>query len=305
MATRTAAFARQQDHVRRALVHPPRGHQDLTAAVLTEPVSPGAHAGLICMDGDGYALHGQAVIAAATIALERRLVFDGETGPEVTLLFDTVAGTVQARARIETRAESLRVDAVTLVNVPAFVHTAAQPVRVGTRELRVDIAFGGAFHAIVDTEAVGIALDGSRLPELRRLAIDLLESLNDSVRVVHPASRDLKAVAALTITSAPRDPEAHLRSVSISAGGGVDPSPGVTGTCAVMAVLDAMGLLPDDLPFVHEGLSGALLRGRPVRRTQVGELQALVAEVTGTAWITGDHTFVLDDDDPFRDGYAL
>jgi proline racemase len=71
-----------------------------------------------------------------------------------------------------------------------------------------------------------------------------------------------------------------------------------------MAILDAMGLLPGDQPFVHEGLLGSLLRGRLLRRTQVGELPAIVTEITGSAWITGEHTFVLDDDDPLRDGYG-
>jgi proline racemase len=30
-----------------------------------------------------------------------------------------------------------------------------------------------------------------------------------------------------------------------------------------------------------------------------------VPEVSGTAWITGEHTFLLDDDDPFREGFVL
>jgi proline racemase len=201
--------------------------------------------------------------------------------------------------------DSLRVDSVTMTNVPSFVQAAAQHVRTATRELRVDIAFGGAFHAIVDTEALGIPIDRPRLPDLRRLAMDVLKVVNAGVRVQHPVDASLEGVAALTITSAPRDPEAHLRNVTISAGGAVDPSASVTGTSAAMAVLDAMGLLPDDQPFIHEGISGALLRGRLVRRTQVGEIPAIVTEITGSAWITGEHTFVLDDDDPFRDGYRL
>ena len=72
-----------------------------------------------------------------------------------------------------------------------------------------------------------------------------------------------------------------------------------------MAVLDAMGLLPEDQPFIHEGLTGSLLRGRLVRRTQVGEVPAVITEITGSAWITGEHTFVLDEDDPFREGYVV
>jgi proline racemase len=276
----------------------------MTAALFTEPVNPGAHASLLCMDADGYPpLSGQAVIAAVTIAIERGLLFTGERTPEVKIVLDTLAGTVTATARVEDRGDAVRVDSVAMVNVPAFVHSAAHPVRVGSRELRVDIAFGGVFHAIVDTESIGIPLDVSRLPELRRFAVDLLAALNAAARIEHPGNPSLRGVAAMTITSAPRDPEAHLRNVTIGPSGAVDASPGVTGTSAVMAVLSAMGLLPGDQPFVHEGLSGAILRGRPVRATDVGGVPALVTEITGTAWITGDHTFILDDDDPFREGY--
>jgi proline racemase len=304
LAARIDRFRHAADGIRRSLVRPPRGHDGLIAAVLSEPVTPGAHAALIGMDADGYPpLAGHAVIAAATIAIERGLLFIGERTPEMRLVFDTLAGTVATTVRVQERAAAARVDSVAMVNVPAFVHTAAQPVRVGPRELRVDIAFGGMFHAIIDTEAIGIPLELSRLPELRRLAIDLLASLHATARVEHPGNPALRGVSAVTITGVPRDPEAHLRNVTISASGAVDPSPGVTGTSAVMAVLSAMGLLLDDQPFVHEGLSGALLRGRPLRSAAIGEVAALVTEITATAWITGDHTFVLDDDDPLREGF--
>ena len=71
---------------------------------------------------------------------------------------------------------------------------------------------------------------------------------------------------------------------------------------AVMSVLDAMGLLPEEDSFVQEGLAGAMFRGRATARTAVGELPALVTEIEGAAWITGEHTFHADDDDPFREG---
>ena len=304
LAARTERFARQSDQIRRALLRPPRGHDDLTAVLLTEPVTPGAHAAVICMDGGGYpSLHGEAVIAAATIAIERGLIFTSQGDGDVRLNFDTAAGAITASLRVEQRGDAVRVDSVALTNVPAFVYAAAQPVRVASRDLRVDIAFGGLFHAIVDTEAIGIPLDGVRLPELRRLAVEVLKALNASAKVQHPADGAIAGVAALTITSAPRDPEAHLRNVTITAAGVVNPSAGVTGTAAAMAVLDAMGLLPEDQPFIHEGMTGSLLRGRLARRTQVDQLPAIVTEITGSAWITGEHTFVLDDDDPFRDGY--
>ena len=306
LAARTERLGRHADHARRALLRPPRGHDGLIAVVLSEPLSPGAHAAVISMDADGYpSMNGEALIAAATIAIERGLIVTSQAGAEMRLTFDTLAGTVTANLRIEQRGTAVRVDSVALSNVPAFVYAAAHPVRATSRELRVDIAFGGVFHAIADTEALGIPLDTSRLPDVRRLAIDVLKALNSSGGIQHPADGLIMPVAALTITAAPRDPEAHLRNVTISAGGALDPSAGVTGTSAAMAVLDAMGLLPEDQPFIHEGLTGSLLRGRLVRRTQVGGIPAVITEITGSAWITGEHTFVLDEDDPFREGYVV
>jgi proline racemase len=228
-----------------------------------------------------------------------------EPGAETRLVFDTPAGTITATARSEQRGTGLRVDSVAVTNVPAFVIAPAYPVRLGTRDLRLDIAFGGVFHAIIDTDAIGIPIDTPHLPELRRLGIDVLKALNAASRFEHPVDASLRGVDALTITAAPRDPEAHLRNVTVTSGGAVNPSAGVTGTSAAMAVLEAMGLLPQDQPFVHEGITGTLLRGRVLRHTQVGEWPAVVTEITGAAWITGDHAFTLDEDDPLREGFAL
>jgi proline racemase len=296
----------QADFVRKAIVREPRGHRDMVAALLTEPASPEAHAGVLFMDAEGYpAMSGHGIIAVTTLAIERDLVVSRQDDtPEVRIVFDTPAGTVHARARCATRGDHPRVDAVTFTNVPSFVHTAAHPVRLRTREVRVDIAFGGAFYAIADTEAIGIPLRSERVADLRRLGADIQESLNAAFHVEHPIERALSGVAGVIFTGPPEDPEAHLRSVVV-ASGLVDRSPGGTATSAVMSVLDAMGLLPDDQTFVHESLTGMLFRGRAARHSLVGDLAALVPEIEGSAWITGEHTFLLDEDDPFREGFTF
>jgi proline racemase len=330
---------RHADTIRRALVLEPRGHAGMVAAVLIEAASPQAQAGLVFMDGDGYpTMSGHGVIAAATVAIERRLLRNGaepfretlrngaepfretlrngaepfrETGfsrdddlGDIRVVFETAAGDVHVRARAEMRGGERRVHSVAFANVPSFVHTAAHPVRIGTRELRVDVAFGGAFYAIADTEAIGIPLQIDRLPDLRRLGIQIRDSLNAATQVQHPSEARLAGIGGVVFTGPPEDPEAHLRSVTV-AGSTLDRSPSGTGTAAVMAVLDAMGLLPEDQTFVHESLTGALFRGRAVRRTVVGDFPALIPEVEGAAWITGEHTFLVDEDDPLKDGFTF
>ncbi len=294
---------RHVDHLRRALMLEPRGHADMYGAVLTEPVSPGSDAGVLFMHNEGYStMCGHGVVAVATIAIERGLLFDRDSD---AITLDTPAGTVHARARVVRNGELTRVDYVTFVNVPSFVFAAGQPVKIGTRELRVDIAFGGAFYAIVDTEAIGVPLEVPRLPELRRIATDIKAALESAVTITHPAEPGLTGLYGVIFTGPPGDPEAHLRNLTVFADAEVDRSPCGTGTAAVMAVLDAMGLLPSDQAFVHESLIGTLFRGRVVRRTQVGDLPAIVPEIEGSAWITGEHTFLIDDEDPLRDGFRI
>jgi len=295
---------RNADWIRRALVLLPRGHADLTVAMLTEPASPDAHAGLLFMDNSGYpSMSGHGIIAAVTIAVERGLFFSRDLGSEdVRLVLETPAGAVRAAFRMANHGDERRVDAVGLTNVPAFVHAASHVVTVGSRHLRVDIAFAGAFFAIVDTEATGIPLLHTRLGDLRRLGTDICASLNATSSPQHPVDANLSGVSSVIFTGPPQDPEAHLRNVTVSSSGAIDLSPGAAGTSAVMAVLDAMGLLPDDHTFVHEGLSGTLLRGRVAGRTQVADVDALITSVEGSAWITGEHTFLIDDDDPMREG---
>jgi proline racemase len=296
---------KRADGVRRALVLEPRGHADMVAGVLTEAVSPDAHAGILFMDGCGYPdISGHGIIAAATIAIARGLIFTGLSNDhDVRLAFDTPAGVVRTVVHADTQGSDRRIHSVVFTNVPSFVHTAGQTVRLGTREIRVDIAFGGLFYAIVDTEAVGIPLRPERLNDLRSLGVQLQSALNATADVVHPADADTSGISGVIFTGPPTDPEAHLRSVVVT-GAVVDRSPGGTATAAVMAVLDAMGLLADDRHFVHESTTGALFRGRGIRRTMVGESPALITEIEGTAWITGEHTFLLDDDDPLKEGIA-
>jgi len=295
---------RHADHLRRALMLEPRGHADMLGAVLTEPVSPAAHAGVIFMHNDGFgAMCGHGVIAVTTIALERGLLMPGGDGAAV--VFDSPAGTIRARATLASTGPRTRVERVSFLNVPSFVLHGGLAVKVGARHIRVDVAFGGAFYAIVDSEAVGLPLDADHVAELRRTGMEIRRVVEAACTVAHPLEPRLRGVYGTIFTSPPHDAQADLRNVTVYADAAVDRSPCGTGTAAVMAVLDAMGLLADDRPFVHESIVGTRLTGRLASRTSIGEYGAIVAEIDGAAWITGEHTFLVEEDDPLGRGFRL
>src|SRR5262245_34465898 len=135
--------ARRADHVRRALMLEPRGHRDMYGALLTEPVTPGSHAGILFMHGGGYdPMSGHGIIGATTIALERGLITT--EGTAASIVFDTPAGTVRAHADMPAAdaASAPRVDSVAFVDVPSFVVQGGIEVPLAGRRLRADVAFG-------------------------------------------------------------------------------------------------------------------------------------------------------------------
>jgi proline racemase len=317
---------RHADHLRRALMLEPRGHADMYGAILTEPVRPGSHAGILFMHNEGYStMCGHGVIAVTTMALERGLLLPGGDGRSV--VYDSPAGTIRAKARFGRSGagraggadapggedgaagvdgdETIRVEAVSFVNVPSFVLHGGLAVKLESRQIRADVAFGGAFYAIVDSEAVGLPIDIEHLPELRRVGMEIKHAIEAARTIEHPLEPGLHGIYGTIFTGPPGDETADLRNVTIFADAEVDRSPCGTGTCAVMAVVEAMGLLSGDRPFVHESLIGTRFKGRIASHTIVGEHEAIVPEIEGSAWITGEHTFLVDEDDPLREGFRI
>lgn len=298
------------DRIRRSLMQEPRGHLDMYGAVLTEPVSPEADAGVLFMHNEGYStMCGHGIIAVTTMAIERGLIHPRQPG---RVIFDAPAGLVRATAHMAPRQGSkreggpeTRVSSVSFLNVPSFVLHPGLATEVGGRKIRVDVAFGGAFYAIVDAEAVGIPVLPARLADLRRVGMEIKHAVEAAVTVEHPDDRGLKGIYGTIFTGPPDCEEADLKNVTVFADAEVDRSPCGTGTCAVMAVVDAMGLLAPDRPFRHESIIGTVFSGRVVSRTRVGDHDAIVPELEGSAWVTGEHTFIVDDDDPLAEGFRL
>jgi proline racemase len=292
------------DHLRTALMLEPRGHADMYGALLTEPERPGSDAGILFMHNEGYStMCGHGVIAVVTIALERGLIVPREGAGEI--VFDAPAGTITARATMRKTDGRTAVDRVSFVNVPSFTLHGGVPIRLGNRELRVDVAFGGAFYAIVDSESAGIPITGQRLGDLRQAGMAIKHAVEAAVRVEHPLEAGLHGIYGTIFTGPPSTDDAHLRNVTIFADAEVDRSPCGTGTCAVMAVLSSMGLLDETATFVHESIIGTRFRGRIAGTTALGEIPAILPEIEGEAHITGEHTFLIDDRDPLREGFRL
>jgi proline racemase/trans-L-3-hydroxyproline dehydratase len=289
------------DSIRTALMHEPRGHRDMFGALITPPVSPEAHFGLLFFDVNGYLpMCGHSTIGAAALALELGMVSPEE--PYTNLAIDTIAGLIRARAQVEDR----RVVNVTFRNVPSFLHTPSLQVKLpGIGEVNVDVAFGGNFFALVDASDLHVGVDVENLGKLVDTGIEIRKAVNAQMRVTHPIRKTISGVGLTVISDNPKNPTATARSITVFGKGQVDRSPCGTGTSAKMATLHAKGQLRLGEPFVHESIIGTLFEGKLVETTHVGRFEAVIPEITGSAYITGFHQFVLDSDDPLKYGFHL
>ena len=280
MAERREDLRAHADHLRRAVVCEPRGHDAIVGALLTPPVTPGAAAGIIFFNNGTYL----GMCGHGLIGVVRTLEYLGRLGPGVSR-FDTPVGTVSAELAAD--------GAVTIENVAS--HCYATDVRIdvpGLGPVTGDVAYGGNWFFI--THLDGVSVDLERARELTNLT----QSIQDALRSAGITGADGADIDHIEISVAPTRPDADSRNFVLCSGGEYDRSPCGTGTSAVMAARHRRGQLALGAPWRQEGISGGVFTGW----LTAGPGGALIPHVRGTAFVTGEATLRFDPDDPFRAG---
>jgi proline racemase len=279
------------DHVRRLLVNEPRGHADMYGCFVVEPNDGGADLGVVFFHNAGYSTAcGHGTIALVTWALDSGLV-EREEG-ETHVVVDVPSGRLETWAQVQDG----RVVSVRFRNVPSFVW--AQRVELSDRT--VDVAYGGAFYVSAEER-----IAPAELPRLVELGRRLKREVEEWQDVVHPLEPELRDVYGVVFWQEEGEDPLTQRNVTVFADGEVDRSPCGSGTSARLALLDAAGRLPRGAELRHLGIVDTEFRGRVVGATEVAGIPAVVTEVEGSSYRTGEHVFALDPLDPLREGFLL
>jgi len=300
MLERKLRFEAERDALRLLLMREPRGHGAMSGAILQPPTRPDADWGVLFIEVSGcLPMCGHGTIGVATVLVETGMVEVSE--PETTIRLDTPAGLVDVRVQV---AEG-RATAVTLRNVPAFLHERDASVDVtGLGRVDYDMAFGGNFYALVQARSVGLAPEPDRAQQLIDAGLAIMAAIDDAAPPVHPADERIRGCRHV-VFHAPGGDGADARAATSIHPGWLDRSPCGTGTSARMAQLHARGELAVGAPFVNESVIGTRFTGRIVEETTVAGRPAIVPEITGRAWITGIGQYLLDPTDPFPAGFRL
>ena len=289
------------DQLRRWLLFEPRGKPTLCVNLVTPPTRPDCDAGLIIMEATDYPpMSGSNTICTVTVLLETGMLPMRE--PVTSLTLDTPAGPVP----VEARCRDGKVERVQLTNVPCFVtHLGAQLDVDGVGPIAVDVAYGGAFFAIVDAPSLGFAVEPKEARELVALGNRITAAAAQQLAVRHPENPDIHGVTFTEFAMPFNGPGTVSRNAVVVAPGRLDRSPCGTGTSARLAVLRARGQLAPGQGFIHESIIGSRFEAGIARETKVGDRPGIVPTIAGQAWITGIFQHGLDPSDPFRSGYTL
>ncbi len=301
------------DDLRRRMLREPRGFPAVCCNVILPPTRPEADAGYVIMEQVEYpGMSGSNTICVATVLLETGMLPMTEPVTELTL--EAPAGLIRVRADCTNG----KVTAVTFRNVPAFATHLDTPVEVPTLgTVTVDVAYGGMFYVVAEAARFGLRLTPDEGRDIARITELLKAAAAEQLPVVHPEQPGFAGITIGQLSGPAHDPANAMRNVvTVSTGqvdwekpstwtGIIDRSPCGTGTSARMAILHAKGRLRIGEDFRHEGILGTVFTGRLLEETRVGDATAVVAQITGTAWITGFASYVVDPTDPFPEGFTV
>ena len=288
------------DCIRRLLVNEPRGHADMYGCFVVEPDDGGADLGVVFWHKDGYSTAcGHGTIALATWAVETgRVASDPDGATDVRI--DVPSGRVGAKVR----RRGGRIEDVTFRNVDSYVIARGVVLETSRGTVDVDISYGGAIYASVSAGAAGLRVEPELYPELIAFGREVKAAVGATPYALHPSDdRQSGIYGTIIYDDLGRTADGpHQRNVTVFADGEVDRSPCGSGTGARVALLADDGTLAQDDTLMHDSIVGTRFLAHALSGSRP---DAVVPEVVGTAYRTGEHTFVLDDDDPLQTGFVL
>jgi 4-hydroxyproline epimerase len=301
MSEKRQHFLREFDWIRKGLMFEPRGHDMMSGSILYPPHDPANDVAVLFIETSGcLPMCGHGTIGTITIAIEEGLIKPKQPG---IVRMEAPAGLVN----ISYTTERNKVKSVKLVNVPAFLDSADLPVdcpELG--ELKVDVAYGGNFYAIVDVQKNFKGLEHYPADNLIAWARELRKRINEKYSFVHPENPTITGCSHILWTGAVIDKNSTARNAVFYGDKAIDRSPCGTGTSARMAQWYTKGKLKKGDRFIHESIIGSTFTGTIEEELTIAGKPAIRPGIEGWARIYGHNTITIDDeDDPYAFGFQV
>lgn len=301
MSERRQHFLKEYDWIRKGLMFEPRGHDMMSGSILYPPCNPENDVAVLFIETSGcLPMCGHGTIGTITIAIEEGLILPKIPG---RVLMETPAGLVT----VIYRRVNEKVCSVRLTNVPSFLQ--AENLEVKSPELgllKMDVAFGGNFYAIIDVQKNFSGIEHYSAGHLIAWSRELRKRINDQYEFIHPENPTINSCSHILWTGTVLDKEATARNAVFYGDKAIDRSPCGTGTSARMAQWYARGKLKKGEEFIHESIIGSKFTGRIEEELVVAGKPAIRPSIEGWAKIYGYNTISIDkEDDPYAYGFQV
>ncbi|RKO68928.1 4-hydroxyproline epimerase [Sphingobacterium puteale] len=300
MMERRLHFMEEYDWIRKGLMFEPRGHDMMSGSILYPPTDPNNDTGVLYIETSGcLPMCGHGTIGTVTLAIEEGLVIPKVPGK---LRLETPAGLIL----IDYVQEGLKVKTVKLTNVKSFLYKEALTVQCpDLGEIVADVAYGGNFYAIIDPQKNFGDISDFSASQLIHYGKIIRRLLNEKTDFIHPEDENIYGLSHIQWTGKPTKENSTGRNAVLVGENALDRSPCGTGTSARMAQWYAKGKLKKGDEFVHESYIGSQFVGRIEQETTISERAAIIPSVEGWARMTGYSQIIIDDEDPYKEGFQV
>jgi 4-hydroxyproline epimerase len=301
MSEKRQHFLKEFDWIRKGLMFEPRGHDMMSGSILYPPSDPKNDIGVLFIETSGcLPMCGHGTIGTVTIAIEEGLVIPKTPG---VLNLEVPAGLV----KIEYQQVGGKVKSVKIRNVKAYLdkeNIKAQCADLG--ELIFDVAYGGNFYAIVDTQPNFSGIENYTADQLVSWSRELRKDINRKYSFEHPENSTINGCSHILWAGKTIDSTSTARNAVFYGDKAIDRSPCGTGTSARLAQWHAKGKLKKGEEFIHESIIGSKFIGRIEEVTDLAGKPAIIPSVEGWAKVFGYNTITIDpEDDPYAYGFQV
>jgi len=300
MSEKRQHFLREFDWIRKGLMFEPRGHDMMSGSILYPPSNPNNDIGILYIETSGcLPMCGHGTIGTVTVLIEEKIVVPKNEG---LLNLETPAGLV----RVSYTLKEGKVNSVKLINVPSFVDR--EDIRIncpGLGSLKLDVAYGGNFYAIVDRQENFQGIEKYQASDLINWSVAIRNILNDEHKFEHPQDQSINGLSHVLWTGETISEKATARNAVFYGDKAIDRSPCGTGTSARMAQWSAKGKLQVGEDFVHESIIGSTFIGKVESKIDLCGKPSIIPSVEGWARITGYNKILIDEDDPYAFGFQV
>jgi len=299
-----AMASAEVDGLRKLLCFEPRGHADMYGCFITPPDDDGADFGVLFWHKDGFSTAcGHGTIALGVWAIESGKVAIDPSGV-TDVVIDVPSGRVTARVHTK----GAVIESVDFVNVASYHMHSDISVDTSLGALTVDVSFGGAIYAQLDIAQIGLAVTPEHYGEIIAIGREIKWALNDSKYAEHPTDPRLSGIYGTIVyedLATGTDGLKRQRNATIFADGEVDRSPCGSGTCARLATLVEKKQLKIGEVLKHDSIVDSQFLGVAKAQVTSDGYDAILPQVTGMAYKTGESVFTVDPRDPLTPGFVL